>query len=608
MARRNLAVDIALAWLALALVHRIALADRLQAAFPWAGAWQDVLVALALTALAAALGAVMPRVAIAVSLLALLVAGLTATVSAHLLAAMRIGLDRATLGDALASDDWRVIQTATAGDALAVLFAPALLLGLRALPSGRVRVRPALVMALALPLLLAWLWTPPRPPDWPELAARNPVIHLLLGQPEPVADAFALQDMPHKPAIAEVPLVALPAPLTPSQLPVALPAPLTQPYNVVWIVMESTGTRYFQGAFHRDPPPMPTLQRLADEGWYLARHQSPSNSSATSIFAQFSGLWPNPQPQMFATQADNWVPALPAFLPPRYERFLYTPGRLNFFFPQAFLAHSGLTELVGFEETSVAKNVGIEHMSKDEVATVTTFLARLHRAHEPFLGVYYSFSPHWPYTDYGPKWRRYPGSQPLDKYHNALWLLDNQIARIVAQLRADGTLDRTILVLAGDHGEAFGQHEHNWAHARGSYQENFETPAVFWQPRVFQPRMVTQPTSHIDLLPTLLDALRLPFDRAALQGQSLWQAQPPRALQFAWSNEGMATVTTADGVKLSWSVADNRCRVFLLATDPQERHALPCKDHAVLLGQLQQWRDDQRRLLKARSEAGRRRQ
>ena len=348
-----------------------------------------------------------------------------------------------------------------------------------------------------------------------------------------------------------------------------MPEAPTQPYNVVWIILESTGTRYFEGAFHSDPPPMPTLRRLADEGWYLARHQSPSNSSATSIFAQLSGLYPNPQPQMFATQPDNWVPALPAFLPPSYERFLYTPGRLNFFFPQAFLQHSGLKEMVGYDETTVTKNMGLERMSKDEIATVSTFLTRLHRAHEPFLGIYYSFSPHWPYTDYGPKWHRYPGNQPLDQYHNALWLLDNQIARIVEQLRVDGRLERTILVLVGDHGEAFGQHAHNWAHARGSYQENFETPAVLWQPRVFAPRRVTQPTSHIDLLPTLLDALHQPFDRAQAQGTSLWQELPATRNLFAWSNEGMATVTTAAGLKLSWSVQDNRCRVFDLTTDPQ---------------------------------------
>ncbi len=601
MTRREQAVDIALAWLALALVYRLAMHARLAESFMWADAWQDVLLMLAMTALDAAIAAVAPRVALFASILLLLLAGLDATVAGHLMAAMRIDLDRQTLRDALQSDDWKIVQTASPGDWLAVLLPPVLFVGLRSAPHGRAQVRPALALASLMVLALGWTWAAPRPVDWPPHAGRNPLAGLLLTAPENTKDAFEINDLTKPSVVAEPSAVAAP----PTAQAVALPDSATQPYNVVWIIMESTGTRYFSGAFHKEPLPMPTLQRLADEGWYLARHQSPSNSSATSIFAQLSGLYPNPQTAMFATQQDNFVPALPAFLPPSYARFLYTPGRLNFFFPQAFLKHAGLTEMVGYDETTVARNVGVERMSKDEVATMTTFLTRLHAAHEPFLGVYYSFSPHWPYTDYGPKWRRYPGNQPLDHYHNALWLLDQQIARVVEQLRADGRLDHTILVLAGDHGEAFGQHEHNWAHARGSYQENFETPAVLWQPRLFQPRKVTQPTSHIDVLPTLLDALRLPFDRTRLQGKSLWQEVAPRRL-FAWSNEGIATVTTPEGVKLSWSVADNRCRVFLLASDPDERRALPCQDHAALLADLKAWRDAQRALLKARSEAARR--
>ena len=601
MNKREQAVDTALAWLALALAYRVSLQRAVDGSFVWAGAWQDALLALTMTALAAAMCLVAPRIALMISMALLLLAGLDAAIFSHVMAAMRSGFEQQALRDALQTDDWRLIETASLGDWLGVLLPPLLLLGLRRLPYGRMRVRPALALATLLLLALGWTWAAPRPDDWPDTAARNPLVHLVFGQPELAQDASELADTAGPSSLSAV----LPEPATPSAQPVALPAPPTQPYNVVWIIMESTGTRYFQGAFHDNPAPMPTLRRLAAEGWYLAHHQSPSNSSATSIFAQLSGLYPDPQPQMFATQADNYVPALPRFLPASYEKFLFTPGRLNFFFPQAFLQHSGLSELVGFEETTVARNVGIEHMSKDEIATVGTFLTRVHRAREPFLGVYYSFSPHWPYTDYGPNWRRYPGNQPLDRYHNALSLLDSQIARIVEQLRADGRLERTIFVLAGDHGEAFGQHDHNWAHARGSYQENFETPAVFWQPKVFQPRTILEPTSHIDLLPTLLDALGIAFDRKRVQGQSLWQANPPRPMLFAWSNEGMATVTTAAGVKLSWSVQDNRCRVFLLASDAAERHALSCKNHAELLTALKIWRDEQRVLLQRRSAEGR---
>ena len=174
---------------------------------------------------------------------------------------------------------------------------------------------------------------------------------------------------------------------------------------------------------------------------------------------------------------------------------------------------------------------------------------------------------------------------------------------MVAQLRQQGVLDRTILVLTGDHGEAFGQHPRNWAHARGSYRENFETPAVLWQPKLFAPRRIEQPTQHIDLLPTLLDAMRIPYDDALLQGESLFQDHSRRKVQFFWANEGMVTAQRADGIKMSWSPLDKRCRVLDLHADRGELHPQPCERQPELLRLLKWFHDDQLARLPAYSEA-----
>ena len=626
--RYHLAVDVALAWLLLWLGYRAGLQVTLQSTMGWAGGWQDVLWALTLALFAALIGWRWQWLGALANVPLLAFCALNARAYQVLLAAMHQGIDRLWVRNAWLSGELLAVDANTQPRDVALIVSPALLfLLLRLLPLGRQRLRPRLVFAFATALLIAVPLAAPRGRDWPVDAIHNPTAHLLLTTPSLEEEGFALPSPPQRPPPVAVQLPAAATALvlaeasTPSERALrfddprlAAPGPVRKElppagsvaWNIVWIIMESTGTRYVEGETFPHKPPMPTLQRLAAEGWYLARHQSPSNSSATSIFAQFTGLLPSPQMQMFSIRPDNHIPALPWFLPDRYEKFLYTPGKLSYFFPKPLLQHSGLGELVGFDESPVTHNPGGEGLSKDEIEVMSTFLARLQRAREPFLGVYYSYAPHWPYTDYGPTWRRYGGARLIDHYHDNLWLLDNQITRVIEQLRADGRLDRTILVLAGDHGEAFGQHERNWAHARGSFRENFETPAVIWQPRLFAPRRIEAPTQHVDLLPTLLDALGIPYDEALFQGESLFQERLRRTVQFFWANEGTVTALRQDGVKMSWTPLDKRCRIMDLRDDPLERHPRTCQAEPELLEILKTFRDDQRLRLEAYSAAVRR--
>ncbi len=50
------------------------------------------------------------------------------------------------------------------------------------------------------------------------------------------------------------------------------------------------------------------------------------------------------------------------------------------------------------------------------------------------------------------------GRTPQDRYDGALRYIDSEIARLVDSLRASGTLDHCLLVIASDHGEQFGEH------------------------------------------------------------------------------------------------------------------------------------------------------
>ncbi len=167
-----------------------------------------------------------------------------------------------------------------------------------------------------------------------------------------------------------------------------------------------------------------------------------------------------------------------------------------------------------------------------KLTAIDFLITRLESAREPFLGIYWSFIPHFPYSDYGPEFRILPGVTKQQAYYNNLRTLDSQLQRVYEHLVKTGLADRTLLVFVGDHGEAFGQHPHVWAHTFGIYSEMFRVPMLFWQPKLISPQVIKFPTSHVDVVPTLLDILGFPYDESRFQGESVLRGTPRRKYIF----------------------------------------------------------------------------
>jgi len=346
---------------------------------------------------------------------------------------------------------------------------------------------------------------------------------------------------------------------------------------------------------------MPFLARIASEGLHLNDHRSTSNSSARSIFSILSGLYPLPRREMFSTRPDLAIPSLAVWLKPA-DAFLVTPSRLQSYFPRSWLQNTGLRELHGFDELPPsAANRPQWPSGRNELDAVDFFLERLGAAQEPFLGVYYSYAPHYDYYDYGPAWRIADDvTKPLHRYINNLALLDAQIRRVFDRLRADGRLDRTAVLLVGDHGEAFGEHPGNRTHSRHSYEENLRTPAILWQPRLFRPSQVSSPSSHVDLAPTLMAALGRPIEQGRVQGEALSPGvTPKRTYTFSYGAEDTLTALRWDRRKVQWRKAAGTCVVFDLAADPLERAARPCPEEDAQVDAMLRFERFQRSMLPA---------
>ncbi|MGA2316145.1 MAG: sulfatase-like hydrolase/transferase [Thermodesulfobacteriota bacterium] len=377
-----------------------------------------------------------------------------------------------------------------------------------------------------------------------------------------------------------------------------LPPKSTHPWNIVFFVMESVGTRYIFDTSNGNPMPMPFLHKISQEGWYLKRHYTTSNVSTKAIFSLFSGHYDFFNRKTFGTRPDAEVPAIYNWLGEGYDSFLVTPSSISWYFPTKFVKNNGLSEIHSYENLKFKikeefHSLG-HYIARDEIQTVDFFIRRLSKAREPFLGIYISFAAHFPYFDYGEGYRILEDDGRLiSRYYNNLNLLDHMIQRIVDHLQEQGLLERTILVIVGDHGQAFGQHHpNNFMHYRYSYNENLEAPAILYQPALFKPRVFGFPTSHVDILPTLLDAMRVPYPPMVFDGESLFNYTLRRKSIFFYGYEESISSLDTHLIKVQYSLKKNRCWAFDLKLDPEEKNLLDCSLYSLQLEALHKFVSD----------------
>jgi arylsulfatase A-like enzyme len=93
------------------------------------------------------------------------------------------------------------------------------------------------------------------------------------------------------------------------------------------------------------------------------------------------------------------------------------------------------------------------------------------------------------------------------RYDGAVAYTDEILARFLDELRADGILDRSLLVITSDHGEELFEHG-GFGHKRTLYGELLEIPLLIREPTgIGAGRRIDEPVSLVDVPATVLDWL-----------------------------------------------------------------------------------------------------
>ena len=133
---------------------------------------------------------------------------------------------------------------------------------------------------------------------------------------------------------------------------------------------------------------------------------------------------------------------------------------------------------------------------------------------QPFLIWVHLYDPHDPYTPPEPYASRYR-ARPYD---GEIAFDDAQVGRLVAYLKQQALFDKSVIVVAGDHGEGLGEHGER-THGFFIYNSTLHVPLLMKLPGV-APRVIAEEVSLVDVMPTLLQALKIPVP-TSVQGRSL---------------------------------------------------------------------------------------
>lgn len=314
---------------------------------------------------------------------------------------------------------------------------------------------------------------------------------------------------------------------------------------------------------------MPNLRRLQAASWSFSQVFDQTDEGRTSD-AEWLGLTstlPEPQGAAAFVDASNQVVGLPAVLVARgYQTLSAVAFAPSFWNRRVMYPQLGFATSLFDADFSPGEKIGWGLNDRDFLMQM---VPRLAAAAEPFAAWLVTLSLHYPFESF-PDHAKRLDVQPwrdtaFGNYLHGLHFLDQALGEFLAALERDGLLERTVVVVTGDHSAGF-QWSAELAHALGFGNDLAHWTLAERVPLVIlvpggRPERFDLPAGQIDLAPSLLGVLGV--DAASL----------PYAGRNLFGNPGHEPVVRRDG---SWIDAD---LLFLAKGKTTGTH---CFDRATL--------------------------
>ena len=304
------------------------------------------------------------------------------------------------------------------------------------------------------------------------------------------------------------------------------------PLNVILISIDTLRSDHL-GCYGYSRTTSPVIDSLAQAGTLFEEMEACSPWTLPSHTSMLTGLYPS-----FHMVQDDGVklaPGIPTLAERLHEDGYYTFGVVSHIYVSS---QFGLDRGFDIFDDSMIEGGKTNPIAGQVVDRALQILDEA-PADRPYFAFIHFFDPHWDYAAPSPFDRRFadPGyrgpingtlrsmmpyrnmandmapadlQRAIDLYDGEIAYVDHQIGRLLGELRQQGRLENTVIVLTGDHGEEFREHR-SMGHGVTLFQEVLRVPLIIAGHPAFPARARRSDlVSTVDVAPTILSMVEAP--------------------------------------------------------------------------------------------------
>jgi len=376
------------------------------------------------------------------------------------------------------------------------------------------------------------------------------------------------------------------------------------PPNVILVVLESVAARWTSLGNARYQT-TPTLTAEAGHALVYDNFYAHIGRSSNSLAAILLSTYPKLDFQDVTEEYPDLggTSLASTFRDRGYRTSFVTSSDLSWAGWDSFIASRGFEGVRDYHDLTCGEPVS--SWGVEDRCMVDDMVRLIREPHDrPFFMMAWSQQTHHPYEP-SPGTRQLsllrepvPYEYDVDRYLNVLHETDAHLARIFAAVRETGMADNTLIVITGDHGQAFGYPHDSYAQGRTIYEEDVNVPLMLWFPPRFQ-TVVRQGVigSHVDLAPTIAEVAGLPA-APDWRGRSLLDTARPQRAYFYVAEDHFRLGVREGAWKYIYDLREGTEELYRLDLDPTEQHNVAPAERARctrLRQRLAAWAEANRR-------------
>jgi arylsulfatase A-like enzyme/Flp pilus assembly protein TadD len=235
-----------------------------------------------------------------------------------------------------------------------------------------------------------------------------------------------------------------------------------------------------------------------------------------------------------------------------------------------------------FQEDEVLKNFRSERRADKVFSSFSNWMDKNDK--QKFFCWVHFFDPHLPYDPPSPFKKEFLDSP----YDGEIAYMDFYVGKAIEKLREKYILDKTLIILAGDHGEALGE-KRELDHGIFLYENTLKVPFILYcEKNLPQGIVVDSRVRLIDIMPTILGMLKISINKE-VQGRSLLpyiegkkKDDPPSYIETYYPRENYGWSELIGLIDREWKyIQAPKEELYNLERDPAEEENVVKKEKKV---------------------------